>query len=126
MRILLVDDDPDIRLLAGFVLEQAGHSVVFAESGVAGIHAAETDDFDVVLLDYLLGDMSGADVLDALLAARPARPVLFLTGAEDPAAVDALRAAGAAGVIAKPFDPERLADDIERILRSHRPGAAPR
>ena len=119
MLILLIDDDPDIRLLAGVVLEQAGHQVSFADSASAGIAAAETD-CDVVLLDYRLGDRSGLDVLPALLAARPVRPVVFLTGAEDPEVVRSLSDAGAAGVILKPFDPESLAARVEAIARAHR------
>ena len=117
MRILLIDDDPDIRLLAGFVLEAAGHDVTFAETGRAGIDAA-TQSFDLVVLDYRLGDMTGSDVLPALLAAAPDRPVVFLTGAEEPGATQALLDAGAAAVIAKPFDPETLASRLEHIARS--------
>ena len=112
MRILLIDDDPDIRMLAGFVLEAAGHRLVMAESGREGI-AAAADDFDLVLLDYRLGDMTGDQVLRALLGAVPARPVVFLTGADDPAAAQALLGAGAVGMIAKPFDPETLAARVE-------------
>lgn len=119
MHVLLIDDDPDIRMLAGFVLEAAGHRVSFADSGAAGIDAAHGA-YDLVLLDYRLGDMTGAQVLPALLAAAPARPVVFLTGTEDPAATRALRDAGAADLIVKPFDPEALAPRIEQILRAAR------
>ena len=118
MRILLIDDDPDIRLLAGFVLEQAGHQLTCAESGAAGIAAAATDAFDVVLLDFRLGDMTGDDVLPRLLEQWPERPVVFLTGTEDPAVARAFVDAGAAAVIAKPFDPESLASSVERVVRS--------
>ena len=114
MRVLLIDDDPDIRLLAGFVLGAAGHQVAFAETGRAGIDAARQS-FDLVVLDYRLGDMTGSDVLPALLDAAPARPVVFLTGTDDPAAAQALLDAGAAAVLVKPFDPETLASRLEGI-----------
>lgn len=109
MRVLLIDDDPEIRFLAGYVLEQAGHQVTAVESGAEGIRAAAADPFDVVLLDYRLGDIGGDVVLEALLQASPDRPVVFLTGRDDAATIDSLRAAGAADVITKPFDPESLA-----------------
>ena len=123
MRVLLIDDDPDVRMLAGFVLEAAGHTVGFAESGAQGI-AAATGDFDVVLLDNRLGDMTGSDVLPALLAAAPARPVIFLTGTEDPDATRGFIEAGAAGVIAKPFDPEQLAARVAALCAQSGRGRA--
>ena len=122
MHVLLIDDDPDIRLLAGFVLEAAGHRVTFATSGRDGIVAAGGG-FDLVVLDFRLGDMTGLDVLPALRVANPARPVVFLTGADEPAQTAALAAAGAAAVIAKPFDPDTLVPRLEAILTSSRADA---
>ena len=119
MHVLLIDDDPDIRMLAGFVLEAAGHRVSVAESGAAGI-ALAAGAYDLVLLDYRLGDMTGAEVLPALIEAAPTRPVVLLTGTEDPEATGGLLDAGAAAVVTKPFDPEALAGRIEHILRSVR------
>ena len=115
MRILLIDDDPDIRMLAGFVLEAAGHTLTAATSGAEGVAAADAGAFDLVLLDYRLGDTTGDLVLPVLIGAEPDRPVVFLTGNEDPEAVRTLIDAGAAGVVAKPFDPETLAVQVADI-----------
>lgn len=120
MRILLIDDDPDIRLLAGFVLEAAGHQLVTAESAQEGLDHAAQADFDVVLLDYRLGDMTGDLVLGRLLAERADRAVIMLTGTDDPAAAAAFAAQGALGVIGKPFDPETLEARVSDICRSAR------
>lgn len=117
MRILLIDDDPEVRFLAGFVLEQAGHVVTSAESGAAGRSRAENDAFDLILLDYRLGDATGDELLPALLALRNAPPVVFLTGRDDAATARRLRNLGAADVIPKPFDPERLADRVAEAVR---------
>ena len=68
MRVLLIDDDPEIRFLAGYVLEQAGHDVITAESGTDGLRFAAASTFDVVLLDHRLGDMDGDGDLDAFVA----------------------------------------------------------
>lgn len=115
MRILLIDDDPEIRMLAGFVLRRAGHDVATADDGAAGIVAARAARFHVVLLDYRLGDMTGAQVLERLREDPAMPPVVFLTGEDDRATADALIAAGGSGVIAKPFDPETLADRIAAL-----------
>lgn len=115
MRVLLIDDDPEIRFLAGYVLEQAGHVVTATASGADGLRAAATGRFDVVLLDYRLGDIGGDEVMTALLEASPDRPVVFLTGRDDAATIRSLRDAGAADVITKPFDPESLAARLARV-----------
>lgn len=117
MHILLVDDDPEIRFLAGFVLEQAGHRVTAAETGARGIELGSEGGFDLVLLDYRLGDMNGDAVLGALRERHPGLPVAFLTGRDDDATVGRLKAMGAAAVITKPFDPEALAEQLVTALR---------
>ena len=120
MHVLLIDDDPDIRLLAGFVIEAAGHRVTFAESGREGVAAAVLA-CDLVVLDYRLGDMTGLEVLPGLLEKAPQRPVVFLTGAEDTETTERLLRAGAAAVMTKPFDPETLVPRLEAILAAGAP-----
>ena len=115
MKLLLIDDDPDIRFLVEFVLSQGGHSVVSCESGTEGIAAAEPTAPDVILLDMLLDDMHGTEVLRGLRAEGVSAPVVFLTGKSDMTAEDA-RAAGAIGVLHKPFDPSRLDGDLSSVL----------
>lgn len=122
MRFLLIDDDPEIHFLVGFVLRRAGHELTGADSGSAGLDAVGDDAFDLVLLDYRLGDMSGEVVLATLRERAPALPVVFLTGKDDPETARTLLAAGAAGVIGKPFDPESLARRLETVLAARRTG----
>lgn len=118
MRILLIDDDPEIRFLAGYVLERARHAVTSAATGAEGIRLAAGTEFDLVLLDHKLGDMTGEAVFDALHGAAPQRPVVFLTGSDDIATVRSLLQAGAADLITKPFDPEALPARVEAVARS--------
>lgn len=118
MHVLLIDDDPEIRFLAGWVLEQAGHRVTAVASGADGMRIAAEDDFDLVLLDYRLGDIGGDVVLAGLLERNPKRPVVFLTGRDDAGTIAALRAAGAADVIGKPFDPEALAARLATVAEA--------
>jgi two-component system OmpR family response regulator len=121
-RLLLVEDEEDIRAIACMSLERVGGwTVVPVASGQAALEAAESDGpFDVVLLDVMMPGMDGPATLEGLrtcgLAAEV--PVVFLTGKVQTADRRRLHSLGAAGVIAKPFDPLTLPDELERLLES--------
>lgn len=118
MKILLVDDDPDAVLLATFVLEGAGWEVVSADCGAEALEQATRERPDVVLLDVLLPDHDGPEVMRRLRghAESVQIPVIFLTGKNQPELAADLERQGARGVIHKPFDPATLAEDIRRLL----------
>lgn len=116
MRILLVDDDPEIVHVARFSLEREGHDVTVAGSAAEAFEALASHDPEAVLLDVMLPDMDGRDVLERLRCERPGLPVVFLTGKNRPEQVSALEQAGADGVIVKPFDPLALPEIFERAL----------
>jgi CheY-like chemotaxis protein len=119
-RLLLVDDDDDIRAIAGMALERVGGwTVVAAPSGAAAIEIVEADPgFDGVLLDVMMPGLDGPTTLhrlrDGLLP--DSVPVIFLTAKIQPTDRAELEALGAAGVIAKPFDPMGLSDDVRQLI----------
>ncbi|MEX0706018.1 MAG: response regulator, partial [Nitriliruptoraceae bacterium] len=119
IRVLVVDDDDDIRTVLRIVLELEGMEVVTACDGVEGLEVAHAQRPDAVLLDVNMPRMNGMQML-AALREDPALghlPVLMLTArAETDDAVEALRA-GADDHIAKPFDPRLLAARIEAVVR---------
>lgn len=119
MTILLVDDDPLVRLAAGHALGTAGHTVLEADSGAAALAHAQRARLDLLLLDVVLHGEDGRTVAAALraLPQHAATPLVFLTGRAD-AERDALLALGAAGVIGKPFDLTTLAAEVERLARA--------
>lgn len=122
-RILLVEDDPDIAVLAGIALEEiGGFGLVHAGTGAAALDASERDGFDLAILDYRLPDMTGADVLARLRGQPGTRtmPVAFFTANLMPRQVDELMASGAIGVIPKPFDPLTLAEQVAELWARHR------
>ncbi len=119
MTILLVDDDPLIRLAAGHALGAAGHALLEAEDGDAAVALARDAHIDLMLLDVVLEREDGRDVAAAVraLPGHAETRFVFLTGRAD-AERDALLATGAAGVIAKPFDITTLAGEVERLAQA--------
>ena len=118
MTLLLVDDDPMILLLAGRVLEAAGWVVRTATSAEGALEHARREVPDALLLDLFLGGVDGDELLGRLreVPGMTYVPAAFLTGQRDAAEVGRLRALGARGVIAKPFDPETLSEQVRRLL----------
>jgi two-component system, OmpR family, response regulator len=119
-RLLLVDDDEDIRAVARLSLERlGGWSVVAVASGRAALEVVARDGpFDVVLLDVTMPEMDGPATL-AHLRAGPLGadvPIVFLTARSGRAERERLGALGAAATLAKPFDPLVLPRELERVL----------
>jgi CheY-like chemotaxis protein len=119
MKVLIIDDDPDIRLIVRVSLSRHGFTVAEAASGPDGLRAARDDRPDVIVLDVMMPEMDGPATLRALLAdpAVAGIPVVFLTAKAMRSEVDRLRALGAAGVLLKPFDPLSLAAELEAALK---------
>ena len=119
--VLLVDDEPDIRLVAGLSLEQVGGwAVELASSGAEALAMLATDAArpDVILLDVMMPGLDGPAVL-ARLRDDPALariPVIFLTAKAGSRETGALSALGAKGIIRKPFDPMTLAATVREIV----------
>ena len=120
--VLLVDDEDDIRRLARMSLERVGGwTVTDAGSADRALAAAREQRFDAVLLDVMMPDVDGPATLALLRPViGPDVPVVFLTAKVQPADRRALEEAGATGILSKPFDPMRLADDVNRILEERR------
>lgn len=117
-RILVVDDDHGVRQVLVDTLNELGHSVRSASEGTEGIAIAQRETFDLIILDYAMPGLSGAEVAQALRKAGSKQRILFVTGYSDTAAIEA--AAGDAPVLRKPFLPGELATVINRALTSGR------
>jgi two-component system alkaline phosphatase synthesis response regulator PhoP len=117
-RVLLVDDDPALRLLYRFNLEASGVDVVEAPDGESALQLLESELPDVVLLDVMMPGLDGWAVAERL-AGDPrtaSLPVIFITArAEDEARARGLEL-GAAAYLVKPFNPALLAERIDRAL----------
>ena len=125
-RILYVEDEPDIRAVAQMALEAVGgFTVIVCESGPAALAAAPGAAADLILLDVMMPGMDGPGTLRALrqLPATANTPVIFMTAKVQAAEVAHYRSHGALDVIAKPFDPMALAEQIRSIWARHRQAA---
>ena len=118
-KILLVDDEPDIRKIGEMSLRAVGKlQVVQAASGAEALELAARERPDAILLDVMMPGMDGPTTL-AQLKARPetaAIPVVFMTAKAQPREVERLRSLGARGVIVKPFDPMALPAEVRRLV----------
>ena len=119
-RVLLVDDAEDIRMISCVSLERVGGwTVVPVASGAGALLALEREGpFDAVLLDVMMPGMDGPATLQRLRThgLPPAVPIIFLTAKVQGSERQRLMSLGAAGVIAKPFDPLELPDELARFL----------
>jgi len=118
-RVLLIDDEPDLRRLAEVSLGAVGGwKVTACASGEAGLEAARLEVPDLIVLDVQMPGLDGPQTLAALRALPQLAqvPVLFLTATSAPADVERLRALGARGVVHKPFDPFTLPKQVLAAL----------
>jgi DNA-binding response OmpR family regulator len=115
-RILLVEDDPDVRLALRLLLEDDGYDVIEAVDGEQGLLRASTNVPDVVLVDLKLPGMHGFEVVRQLRRTS-AVPILVVTAQVDSHDVVAGLEAGADDYVTKPFVPHELTARIRAMLR---------
>jgi two-component system OmpR family response regulator len=121
-KVLIIDDEDDIRELARISLERVGGlNVVAASSGQEGLALAASERPDAILLDAMMPGMDGPQTLERLKAdpATADIPVVFLTGSVQAVEKERFRSIGAVGILGKPFDPMRLADDLRACLAAN-------
>lgn len=120
LSVLYAEDEPDIRTVAEFALEDEGFELVACVSGEQALEKAIDLKPDLILLDVMMPGIDGPSTLIKLreLPHLKNTPAIFMTAKVQPAEVAKYKAIGAIGVIAKPFDPMTLADEIRNLLES--------
>jgi DNA-binding NtrC family response regulator len=109
-RVLIADDDPHVREMLREFLAGRGYEVATAATGGQAIDAVPTFQPDVILIDRLMPDLSGTDVLDALHRAGLTMPVILMSGHQ------ATAREGFFGVLQKPFKLQGLADVVASAM----------
>jgi CheY-like chemotaxis protein len=117
MNVLLVDDDPEIRMITTFLLEQGGHSVTEAANAAEARRAFATARPDLVLMDVMVDEDDGIAVAGELFAeAGSTLRLVFLTGATRADQHDRMTATPALGIMQKPFDPSTFLQSLHEII----------
>ncbi len=118
-KVLMIDDEPDIRQVGRLALKAVGKwEVALAASGSEGVELAAREKPDVILLDVMMPGMDGLTTFARLRAqdATARTPVIFMTAKVQNHEIAQYLALGALGVITKPFDPMLLPREIQRIF----------
>ncbi len=112
--VLVIDDDPDVRAFIVATLEEQGYRVREAHDGRAGLALIARERPDLVILDFVMPGLSGAEVASRILAKAPRQPILFVSGYSETEAVR--RVAPRAPLLAKPFRAEALDKAVRGAL----------
>src|SRR6476661_7934384 len=126
MRVLVVEDEPRLaENIARSLRESAGYAVDVAADGQEGLFLAESNTYDVVLLDLMLPQMDGMQLLTRIRQAGQLTPVLVLTARDEKESVVALLNAGADDYLTKPFDLGELLARAKALIRRGKGQASP-
>ncbi|MFL1463843.1 response regulator transcription factor [Roseococcus sp. DSY-14] len=126
MRILLVEDDRTAARGISFQLQQHRMVVDVADSGAEALELARLYDYDAVIVDIMLPDIEGYEVVSRLRGARVEAPVMVLSAVNKTAAKVKALGAGADDYLAKPFDPDELAARMQAMIRRSKGYSQPR
>jgi CheY-like chemotaxis protein len=118
-KILLVDDDPDIRMVARMTLKRkGGHEVEACDGGASALEKLKSWRPDLIVLDVMMPNMTGHQTLKAIRAQPELQgvPVVFLTAKAQRQEIEEGLKLGAAGYLTKPFEPAELVTEIAKFL----------
>jgi CheY-like chemotaxis protein len=119
-KILIVDDDQDIRRLLAIRLKSVGHEAVFAGDAISAVNQTRKERPDLILLDVMLPAGDGYVVMERLKAmpAMEGIPVIVISALDPKPQEEKLAASGAHAYVQKPFDHEQLLAEIDKALAS--------
>jgi PAS domain S-box-containing protein len=112
--ILVIDDDPDVRAFISESLAEQGYRVTDASDGKSGLSAFAAEQPDLVVLDFIMPGLSGADVAGRILSTHPEQPILFVSGYSETDSIR--RIAPNAPLLTKPFRAEALSKAVRTAL----------
>jgi CheY-like chemotaxis protein/two-component sensor histidine kinase len=114
--VLIVDDDPDVRDYVAFALKSAGHKVLTASGGREALSLLEKKSPDVLITDYAMPEMTGAELASRVRALNPLQRIIYISGFADLPALE--QSAGDAPLLRKPFAPHELFATVQKSLQS--------
>lgn len=119
LHVLVVDDDMLARMTAAQCVKQKGHEASMADSGAKALEMLQSARYDLVLLDLLMPEMDGLEVLTKIKLDPQLRriPVIMVSGADEAESMARCMQTGAAGHLSKPLDPALLSTQIDGCLQ---------
>jgi PAS domain S-box-containing protein len=114
IKVLVVEDDDEVRQFMVESLEILGYSVCQAENGASGLAKMDQVDPDLLIVDFLMPGMNGAEVVSRAVASHPHTPIILATGYADMRSIDAIN--GVDMVLRKPFQINDLARSVTQVL----------
>lgn len=114
--ILVVDDEQDIVEVLSYLFKRAGYAPVQASNGMDAIEAVRKGTISLVILDYMLPDMNGLEVLRELKKLQPGIKVIIITGRATDKVLSDVLDAGANGYVIKPFINDLLLELVRKTL----------
>lgn len=116
-KILHMDNEPDVLSSVKTILERTGYQVKSVPSGKKALKAIESEDFDLIILDIMMSDLSGWDIFTRVMKRKPDQKVAFLTVLEiSPQRKKSLEKLGIAEYFTKPIDINKFVLRIKAIL----------
>jgi two-component system alkaline phosphatase synthesis response regulator PhoP len=117
-KILIAEDEPDIRELIRLALQYNGYEVISASDGAEAVELARANSFDLIMLDVRMPRLTGYEACRQMRQMETTKevPIIFLSAKGQEAEVDEGLEAGADRYILKPFAPIELANEIKQIL----------
>ena len=117
-KILIAEDEPDIRSLVAFTLKFAGHTVVDVSNGADAVTTAKAEQPDLILMDVRMPRMTGYEACEQIKGnpLTQAIPVVFLSAKGQESEIKTGMEAGAEEYILKPFSPDQLIGQVKTIL----------
>ncbi len=115
-RVLVIDDDPDVRNFLASALQALGYESEVAEDGPSGLQRFQEYSPEVVIIDYLMPIMSGAEVAQVLRARKPELPIIFASGYSETRAIEEAVADDAI-ILRKPFTLDQLSLTINKVVQ---------
>ena len=114
--VLIVDDQPGIRLLLNELLQREGYTVRLAANGLQALQEVNKEQPDCVLLDMKMAGMDGIEVLEKIMKSWPEIPVFMMTAYDELELIDEVLSMGALEYFTKPFDIFEVRDAVNGLF----------
>ena len=119
-RVLIVDDEDILRMLIADTLEFEGYSIDEAENGQEGFEKIKANSYDLIILDYMMPEMTGMEVLEKMKPLNLTVPIIMLTAKAQQADRDLAYENGAHYFMPKPFSPSELLNLVNEIFVAYK------